>query len=307
MSLEGRPPTARQRGRQAPRCRPSLQVSQGPSLLQERAEVTQVSNVSQPIIPWLGGKRRLADKILRRFPPHQCYVEPFAGGAALFFLRSTPAQVEVLNDINGDLVNLYRVVQHHLEEFVRQFKWALTSRQVFSWLKETRPETLTDIQRAARFYYLQHNAFGGKVSGQTFGTATTAPPGLNLLRLEESLSAAHLRLAGAFIEHLAWEECIRRYDRPHTLFYLDPPYWQTEGYGVPFPFEEYERMAEVMRSMQGRALVSLNDHPDIRRVFEGFHIESAEITYTVARDARKTSGEVLIFGWDVEAEPAGLF
>ena len=115
-----------------------------------------------PIIPWIGGKRRLVDLLLSRFPSHSCYVEVFAGGAAVFFVRH-PADVEVLNDVNGDLVNLYRVVTHHLEEFVRQFKWALTSRQVFKWLQETRPETLTDIQRVARFYYLQHHAFGGRV------------------------------------------------------------------------------------------------------------------------------------------------
>ena len=115
--------------------------------------------------------------------PHECYVEVFAGGGALYFLRPQPAPVEVLNDINGDLVTLYRVVQNHLEEFVRQFKWALSSRQIFEWQKMTRPETLTDIQRAARFFYLQHHAFGGKVSGQSFGTATTAPA-INLLRIE---------------------------------------------------------------------------------------------------------------------------
>lgn len=67
----------------------------------------------------------------------------FAGGAALYFLRP-PAKVEVVNDVNGELINLYRVLQHHREEFVRQFKWALTSRQVFEWLKQTTPETLTD-------------------------------------------------------------------------------------------------------------------------------------------------------------------
>jgi len=115
-----------------------------------------------PIIPWLGGKRRLADTIIPRFPPHTCYVEVFAGGAALYFLRP-PAEVEVINDVNGELVNLYRVVQRHLEEFVRQFKWALSSREVFKWTQDTPPDTLTDIQRAARFYYLQHQAFGGRV------------------------------------------------------------------------------------------------------------------------------------------------
>lgn len=262
---------------------------------------------AQPIIPWIGGKRRLADRIFPLFPRHSCYVEPFAGGAALYFLRPVPAEVEVLNDVNGDLVNLYRVVQHHLEEFVRQFKWALSSRQVFKWLQETRPETLTDIQRAARFYYLQQSAFGGRVDGQSYGTATTQPPGLNLLRIEESLSAAHLRLSNTYIEHLTWQDCFRRYDRPHTLFYCDPPYWQTEGYGVPFGFEQYEQMAEVLGQIKGKAIVSLNDYPDIRRVFGRYHIESTDITYTVGGGKGSEAREVLIFSWDIQAEPAGLF
>lgn len=156
--------------------------------------------MSAPFIPWIGGKRRLAERLIRLFPPHGCYVEVFCGAAAVFFMRPQPADVEVINDVNGDLVNLYRVVKHHLEEFVRQFKWALSSREIFRWMQITPGETLTDIQRAARFYYLQSLAFGGKVQGQTFGTATTTPPGINLLRIEEALSAAHLRLANTYIE-----------------------------------------------------------------------------------------------------------
>lgn len=77
--------------------------------------------MTNPIVPWMGGKRRLADRLIPLFPPHECYVEVFAGGAALFFMRPQPAAVEVLNDINGDLVCLYRVVQNHLEEFVRHY------------------------------------------------------------------------------------------------------------------------------------------------------------------------------------------
>lgn len=137
---------------------------------------------TRPIVPWIGGKRRLAKKILPLFRDHQCYVEPFCGAAALYFMKDQ-SHVEVLNDISGELVNLYRVVKNHLEEFIRQFKWALSSRQIFKWLQITPEDTLTDIQRAARFFYLQKLAFGGKVEGRTFGTATTSPPRLNLLRI----------------------------------------------------------------------------------------------------------------------------
>lgn len=251
-----------------------------------------------PIIPWIGGKRRLADRILPLFPEHTCYVEPFAGAAALLFAKQ-PSKVEVLNDINGELVNLYRCVQHHLEEFTRQFKWALSSRQMFRWMQMTPTETLTDIQRAARFYYLQHLAFGGKVEGQTLGTATTSPVTLNLLRLEESLSAAHLRLARVMIERLDWRACVERYDRPHTFFYMDPPYWQTEGYGVPFPLEQYAAMADVLRGLRGRAIVSINDVPAMREAFAGFRSKRLAITYSVGRrsSARKATGELLVFSW----------
>ena len=254
--------------------------------------------MATPIVPWVGGKRRLAKRILPVFPAHECYVEPFAGGAALFFLKE-PSDVEVLNDINGELINLYRVVKHHLEEFVRQFKWALISRQLYGWLKKTPEETLTDIQRAARFYYIQKMSFGGKVANQTFGTATTAAPRLNLLRIEEELSAAHLRLSRTYIEHLAWDECIRRYDRPHTLFYLDPPYWGTEGYGVDFGLEQYALMADLAKSIKGRMIVSVNDIPAMRHAFAGLEMERLEINYTVggAGRSKAAAGELLIRNW----------
>jgi DNA adenine methylase len=253
--------------------------------------------MSKPLFPWIGGKRRLAKRIIPLLPEHTCYVEPFAGGAAILFLKD-PSQVEALNDVNLDLVTLYRVVQHHLEEFIRQFKWSLTSRKIFEWLQETPPETLTDIQRAARFFYLQKLSFGGKVDRRTFGTATTSPPRLNLLRLEEDLSQAHLRLARVCIEHLPWERCIEKYDREHTVFYLDPPYWQTEGYGVPFEIEQYRLIADLMGSMKGRAILSINDHPDIREIFKRYPIQEVKIDYTVGGAGKgREARELIITNW----------
>ena len=240
--------------------------------------------MSDPIIPWVGGKRRLAKHLLPLFPQHKCYVEPFCGGAALFF-RKKASKVEVINDINGELINLYRVVKNHLEEFVRQFKWVLSSRQIFDWQKATPTEVLTDIQRAARFYYLQNMAFGAKVEGQTFGTATTAPVGINLLRLEETLSIAHLRLARTTIEHLSWVECIEKYDRPHTLFYLDPPYWGTQGYGVEFGLEQYEAIARLARTIKGNMIISVNDIPEMRQAFSDLQIEVVSLKYSLGNSS----------------------
>lgn len=254
--------------------------------------------MAHPIIAWPGGKRRLAKMLLPLFPNHTTYVEAFAGGGGLFFSRPEPAPVEVLNDLNGELVNLYRVVQHHLEEFVRQLRWSLVSRQLFEWAKMQHPDTLTDIQRAARFYYLSKTCFGSKVVGQTFGVSPTQPPRFNLLRIEEELSAAHLRLAQVTIERLPWKDCLVRYDRPGTLFFLDPPYWKLEGYGIAFPLSEYQQLAEAMRGLKGKAILTINDHPEMRKVFDGFRVKRAKLHYTIGAKGRgEARGELVVLSW----------
>lgn len=253
----------------------------------------------KPIIPWPGGKTRLAKTLLRLFPDHRCYVEPFAGAAALLFARPEPAPVEVLNDINGDLIRLYRCIQHHLDEFVRQFRWALVSREMFKWLDQADVDGLTEIQRAARFFYLQRTCFAGRVDGQTFGYGTTAKPGLNLLRIEEMLSEAHLRLAQVTVENLPWADVLSRYDRPHTLFFCDPPYWQTAGYGVDFGLDQYQALADAMRRAKGKVILTINDHPDIREVFGGFRVTREPIRYSMGNrlGSPKTSSELIYRNW----------
>lgn len=261
--------------------------------------------MTKPIIPWPGGKRRLLPHLLPLLEiPHTCYCEPFAGGAAVLFARE-PAKVEVLNDIDGELVRLYRVVAHHLDEFVRQFRWALTSREMFKWAQIQVPETLTDIQRAARFYYLQRLAFGAKVNGRTLGVGPTGAKSINLLRIEEELSAAHLRLHRVVIEHMPWQRCIERYDRPGTLFLLDPPYWQTEGYGVPFGWDQYEALVDTLRSLKGHAILTINDHPDIRALFDWLPHDLVPIRYTIGGGKGVARREVIYRTWAGPSDPAG--
>jgi DNA adenine methylase len=250
-----------------------------------------------PFIVWPGGKRRLAARIIGMLPDHRCYVEPFAGAAAVLFAKE-PSAAEVLNDSMGELVNLYRVVQHHLDEFVRQFRWALASRKMFDWAQLQVPDTLTDIQRAARFFYLQQSSFGGKVVGRTFGTSATAPAKFNLLRIEETLSEAHLRLARVTIENRHWLECVECYDRDETVFFLDPPYWQTQGYGGAFGIEQYQALADALAHLKGKALLTINDHPDMRETFARFAFERVDVTYTIGgRGKAKKVGELIIRNW----------
>lgn len=247
------------------------------------------------LIPYIGGKTRLAKEIISRFPQHECYVEVFAGAANIFF-RKEMARAEVINDINKDLITLYRVVKYHLEEFYRQLKWLLVSRDEFTRFIETPPDTLTDIQRAARYYYLAKTSFGGHVTKQTFGYAPSSPPRFNLMRIEEDLSEAHLRLARVYIENLPYADLIKRYDREYTLFYLDPPYWNSEDdYGAGlFDKNDFNTLSNLLSTVSGKFVLSLNDTPEIRNIFNQFVIEPVSTVYSLGKGSKTPANELII-------------
>ena len=245
-------------------------------------------------LAYVGGKSKLSSTIIDMIPPHRAYCEVFAGAAWVFF-RKPVSKFEVINDLDSDLVAFYRVLQNHLEEFLKQFKWQLTSREWFrDWQRQQTAGGLTDIQRAARYYYLQRLCFGGRVKGRVFGTAPMRSPRINLLRLEEELSEVHLRLAGATIEHLPWEEFIKRYDRPGTLFYCDPPYYKKPFYAHNLELADYKRMAEVLAGIKSRFILSINDHPEIREVFKGFKIKPVSLKYTVSKGKQSLGKELVV-------------
>ena len=263
----------------------------------------------EPPTAWLGGKRHLARRIcgVLAATPHDAYCEPFIGMGGVFLRRRVRPAVEVINDLSGDVVTLFRVAQRFPDALIRELAWRPAARAEFERIRETPDGDLLDIERAARFLYLQTLGFGGKVAGRAFGVSPTSAHNFDLTKIEPRLRQLHDRMAGVVIENLDWLAFISRYDRAGSLFYLDPPYWETEGYGVDFPFSEYERMAALMRGLKGKAIVSLNDHPDIRRCFAGFEMEAVEINYTVGGGQGVARREVIIYSWDRAAEPVGLF
>ncbi|MDR2050631.1 MAG: DNA adenine methylase [Deltaproteobacteria bacterium] len=211
------------------------------------------------------------------------------------------SRVEVINDINREIVTLYRCLQWHLEEFLRYFKWVLVSRDEFDRLKRAVPDTLTDIQRAARFFYIQQTCFGGRIHNPSFGySVRSRGHKLNLLRIEEELSAAHLRLSRVYIECLPYVEVISRYDRPETFFYLDPPYWGCEEYYGKnlFGKDDFTRLAEILAGIKGRFVMSINDRPEIRAIFTAFAVEAISTTYTCGQAKNVPARELLICNFE---------
>jgi DNA adenine methylase len=228
----------------------------------------------------MGGKSLLAETITKRIPEHTCYCEVFAGAAWLLF-KKQESKVEIINDINVDLVTLFRVVKHHLDEFVRYLRWILVARNEFERFKLENPETLTDIQRAVRFYFVLKNSFSGRIKKPSFSISTCRLSGFNLLRVEEELSAIHLRLARVYIENKGYGDLIRCFDRPETFFYIDPPYYGCENYygdGI-FSREDFDRLSVILGGLKGKFILSINNHPKMRETFRGFKVDKVKTKY----------------------------
>lgn len=251
-------------------------------------------------LAWVGGKSRLSDTIVPLIPEHHCYCEVFAGASWVLF-RKEPSKVEIINDINSDLVTLYRVVKNHLEEFVKTLKWMLVARDEFDRFMQTEPTTLTDIQRAARFFYVAKTGFGARISSPTFGISTTHPSRFNLLRIEEELSDAHIRLHRAYIENRPYQQIIERFDKPNTFFYVDPPYFGCEdvyGKGL-FSKDDFTKLRDQLASVKGKFIMSINNAPEIRELFKDFNLREVGTKYTISAAGSKDVVELLISNFEM--------
>jgi DNA adenine methylase len=250
-----------------------------------------------PVAPYVGGKRALARQItdLISTIPHNTYAEPFVGMGGVFLRRRVRPKAEVINDWSNDVANLFRILQRHYVPFIQMMQFQIASRAAFDRLSMTDPDTLTDLERAGRFLYLQRLAFGGNVAKRTFGVDVGRGSRFDVTRLGPMLEDLHERLAGVTIERLPFDAFIARYDRPGTLFYCDPPYWGSEDYygRDMFPKEQFERLAEILRQAKGNFIVSLNDVPDVRRIFSWANLETVHLNYTVGGGARPAR-EVII-------------
>lgn len=251
----------------------------------------------RPVAPYIGGKRALSKRLVAMIDQvdHKLYAEPFVGMGGVFFRRASRPRKEVINDISCDVVNLFRLLQRHYQQLLDVLKWQVCSRAEFDRLLRVDPEQLTDLERAARFLYLQRASFGGKVAGsRTYGVTRDNPARFDLNKLVPMLEDVHERLCGVDIERLPYAQLIARYATPGTLFYLDPPYWGcTDDYGKNvFSEADFELLRGALEAAQGRFILSINDTPEIRAIFAGFTIEQVDVNYRLS--GRVTPAKELI-------------
>lgn len=248
-------------------------------------------------IGWIGGKKLLRKEIIARFPKEvpTTYVEVCGGaGWVLFGKDKLTKQVEVFNDIDSNLINLFRCVQHHPEALIKELEYIIPSREFFGDFKQQiNSRGLTDIQRAARYFYLIKDSYGSKKEA-----FSTCPKSFD--RTFEHFPDIQSRLKGVIIENKSYDDLIRLYDSDNTLFYIDPPYHGTEKYyksnGHPFTEDDHYKLCECLKHIKGKFILSYNDDEFVRNLYKDYNIDGVTRNNSLAsiNVNKKPYAEVII-------------
>lgn len=249
---------------------------------------------------WIGGKKALRDEIIARFPTsYKKYIEVFGGGGWVLFRKPPNGDVEIFNDFNGNLVNLYRCVREHPEALIQELTYVLNARLDFEYMKEVlhSKAAISDIKRAAYYYCLIRYSYASGV--RSFGASPHSM--WNNFPLIRQASG---RLQRVVIENRDCFDLITQYDKEDSFFYCDPPYYETERYyeGDGFGESNHAKLADLLCSIQGKFLLSYNDCPEIRQLYDrqGIYIESIRRLSNIVQryDAGKEYPELLISNYD---------
>ena len=224
------------------------------------------------LLNWVGGKRLLRKRIAPLVPTDiQSYIEPFGGAGWVLFYKDRWADLEIYNDLDGRLVNLF----------------------------------ITDIQKAAQFLFLITRSFGGR--GDTFGTVKKSSGGASKSQRNvlEKIDAIHKRLDKVMVENRDFEKLIKQYDFEGAFFYCDPPYTSGCGYEVTSTADfDHERLRDVLGNIKGRFLLSYDDSPKVRELYKGFEMIEVERQNGInnregTRRANKVYKELLIANYPI--------
>lgn len=241
--------------------------------------------MNNSFISWIGGKKALRKKILEQFPEKgefQRYIEVFGGAGWVLFSSERHAKLEVYNDINGNLVNLFRCVKHHPEALQKELDFILMSRkQFFEAKNQMGMDGLTDIQKAVKFYILIKESFGSDLHSFRVSSG-------NMENAKEYLSEVSKRLNTVVIENLDFEKIIKTYDRTDALFYLDPPYFEAEEYySDQFKPEDHIRLKESLDKIKGKFLLSYNDCDYVRQLYSNYVIVEVDRMHNLVQGKSK--------------------
>ena len=253
---------------------------------------------------WVGGKKLLRDAVLARFPnDYDRYIEVFGGAGWVLFHRPEDRKMEVFNDYNSNLVNLYRCVRDKPNKLKYRLRYVLNSREDFNIIanvyRKNRLGKMYDVDRAAKFYQLIKHSYGSCVD--RYGANPRS-----LWRQFPNIDRAAERLQRVVIENRDFEKLIQQYDSPKSFFYCDPPYYATEDFymEVDFKKEDHKRLYDTLIKCSGKFLISYNDCDEIRKLWDkpNIYIESISRMNNlgVCNNGKKEFDELFISNYDTK-------
>ena len=261
-------------------------------------------------MPYLGGKQALVPRLLPLIPEHTAYVEVF-GGAAALLLNKPRSSIEAFNDADGELVNLFEVVRDDVDAFLERADFLLYSRELYMrWQADLEKGNLPEdrVERAVRFWYVVRSAFGAHPhKGWAFQRSRPRNSATVLQNALAKIRAIHERLKSVEIDHLDFRRCIKNRDGPEVFLFLDPPYLDTCQYRVgTFTLEDHQDLAELVTRAKSKWLLTIGDHPKIRKLYSGFQIERVRTHITVSKiigGKRPTFKQLIIRNYEPPKTP----
>lgn len=240
----------------------------------------------KPPFPYFGGKSRLAPWIASLLPAHRIYVEPYAGSAAVLFAKRAAA-IEIVNDLDANVVNFFRVLRAREADLIRALRYTPYARDEYT-AADLAEVDLDEVERARRFLVRctqGHNAAGaGGRAGWSNGIRRNQSQAGTVVNLVERLPQVADRLRGVVIENRDVVECITAYDAPDAVLFVDPPYLdQTRSSRNDYRLdvadaEEHRRLAKVLHDYSGTVLLSGYPSPLYDELFGDWWQASMEIT-----------------------------
>lgn len=252
----------------------------------------------KPLFAYPGGKTKLLDSILPFIPRDgvKTYVEPFAGGLAVLLAHEEPFPQEVVNDLDSEMINFYKMAAHHPDALIADLKYRLASRADFeNEIRFSFRTKRTELARASSWYWLQRQSFGGK--RQHFGRCKDIPHGVDVSRDGRLIQDFSERAKNVVFHSGDACDVIKKYDSPETFFFLDPPYVACADTAYDaFSEADMARLREVLVRCSGRWLLTCDDSAETRRVFDGFRAIGNTIRYTLSAVWNgKESKELMVF------------
>lgn len=256
-------------------------------------------------ISYYGGKQSLLRHMLPLVPRHSIYTEAFCGGAALFFAK-TPSEVEVINDLNSNLINFYKVLKNQFPELKKKIDATLHSRRehVFAQIVYDYPEFFNDVVRAWALWVLSKQSFASKLDGSWGYDISHNTMSKKITNCKNSFTTELAkRLENAQIENTDALRIIKSRDCVEAFHFVDPPYVGTDcGHYKGYSDADFEKLLQLLSTIKGKFMLTMFPHEMITKFakYNGWIIHEVERTISASKTKRRKQIEIMVCNYEIQ-------